>query len=107
MTEHKGPKIGAVLLAAGRSSRLGRPKQLLVFEGKTLLRRAAETLVNSVCDPVVAVLGAEVDSSTEEIQELPIHICINDQWQTGMSSSIQSGLEMLMELEPNIEGVMI
>ena len=59
MTGDKDVKVGGLLLAAGGSSRLGRPKQLIEFEGKTLIRRAAEALVGSAFSPVVAVIGAE------------------------------------------------
>ena len=58
MTASNAQKIGSILLAAGGSSRLGQPKQLLQFKGKTLIRRAAETLVDSDCNPIVVVLGA-------------------------------------------------
>ena len=52
-----GP-IAAILLAAGESARLGRPKQLLRFRGRTLLRHAAETALASGCDGVYVVLGS-------------------------------------------------
>ena len=54
--------IGLILLAAGGSSRLGRPKQLLDYQGQPLLRRAAETALASQCQPVIVVLGAEAGS---------------------------------------------
>lgn len=107
MTGNENQKIGGLLLAAGGSSRLGQPKQLLQFEGKTLLRRAAETLVNSECDPVVVVLGAARENFAAEIAKLPVTICINENWQTGMSSSIKAGLRELLDIEPAIAAVMI
>ena len=107
MTDNSVGKIGGLLLAAGGSSRLGRPKQLVQFQGKTLIRRATETLVDSSCDPVVVALGAEIDGSTSEIADLPVNICINQDWQTGMSSSIKAGLKELLELEPNLAAVVI
>lgn len=107
MTGNESPKIGGLLLAAGGSSRLGQPKQLLRFGGKTLIRRAAETLVGSVCDPCVVVLGAEIDRSTAEIADLDVGICINEEWQTGMSSSIKAGLHELLSIEPGLAAVVI
>jgi len=88
MTENSDVTIGGLLLAAGGSSRLGQPKQLLQFEGRSLIRRAAETLVDSGCDPVVVVLGAEIERSAEELSDLTLYICVNKNWNTGMSSSI-------------------
>lgn len=96
-----------MLLAAGGSSRLGRPKQLLKFEGETLLRRAARSLADSVYFPVVVVLGAEHDSALGEINGLAVYNLINESWADGMSSSIRRGLERLLEIEPNLDGVLI
>ena len=107
MTGNEHLKIGGLLLAAGGSSRLGRPKQLVVFEGKTLLRRAAETLVDSPCNPVVVVLGAEINQSRIQIEDIPVAVCINSQWRTGMSSSIKAGLRAIVDLEPNLAAIVI
>ncbi len=107
MTASKNENIGGLLLAAGGSRRMGQPKQLLKFEGKTLLRRAAETLVSSICDPIVVVLGAEFDESKKEITDLPVSFCRNENWQSGMSSSIKAGLEKLLSIKSDIAAVMI
>jgi len=107
MTANKDLKIGGILLAAGGSSRLGRPKQLLNFEGKTLIRRAAETLADSQCGPVVVVLGAEVEGSTIELSGLPVQICKNQDWAAGMSSSIISGLTQIEDINSDVSAVVI
>lgn len=107
MTASEAGNIGGLLLAAGGSRRFGQPKQLLEFEGKTLLRRAAETLVNSACEPVVVVLGAESARSRTEIADLPLNICINENWQTGMSSSITTGLSKMLKFDSDLAAVMI
>jgi molybdenum cofactor cytidylyltransferase len=88
-------KTGVIILAAGASSRMtgGVPKQLLVFRGKTLLRRAAETALASNFDPVITVvLGAGAERLKTEIEDLPIRIVVNEEWASGMSSSIRAGL---------------
>ena len=100
-------KVGGLLLAAGGSSRLGRPKQLVEFKGKTLLRHAAESMAASICDPVVAVLGAEAGRSATEIDGLQVAVCINENWHSGMSSSIRSGIEKLVAIEPMLDAVLI
>lgn len=107
MAGNEGGKIGGLLLAAGGSSRFGSPKQLALFEGKSLLRRATETLVNSSCNPIVVVLGAETERSVSEIADLAANICVNDRWQSGMSSSVKAGLNELRNMEPNLAAVMI
>lgn len=107
MTVDSPAKIGAILLAAGGSGRLGRPKQLVEFQGKTLIRRAAEMLVASVCSPVVVVLGAEIDGSSRELQGLAVSICVNENWSDGMSSSIKAGLRCLLDLQPDVDAAVI
>ena len=107
MTGNNGVRVGGLLLAAGGSSRLGTPKQLVIFQGKTLLRRAAETLIESECEPVVVVLGAEVEISSTELSGLPVKVCVNENWRTGMSSSIKTGLNALLNIEPDLDAVMI
>jgi molybdenum cofactor cytidylyltransferase len=93
--------IGLILLAAGASSRLGRPKQLLPYQGQTLLRHAAEVAVATPCRPLVLVTGALHDELLPEIEGLPFHVVRNDNWADGMAGSIAAGLA---ELETAAEG---
>ena len=88
-------RVGVVLLAAGGSSRLGRPKQLLMHEGKTLVRRAAEAAVAAKCGPVVVVLGAQAETVTAELTGLPARTVRNTDWSAGMGSSLRVGLKAL------------
>ena len=101
-------KIGLILLAAGASHRMEKiQKQLLEFRGKTLLRHAAETALASRCQPVCIVLGANAEKLRTEIVDLPIEITFNQNWQTGLSSSLQAGLQKLLEIEPEIAAVCV
>ena len=99
--------IGIIILAAGASGRMQEPKQLLEFEGKTLLRRAALAAIESICQPVVVVLGANFEMTNAEIKDLAVEICFNEKWQSGLSSSIKTGIENLLKIEPDISAVMI
>jgi molybdenum cofactor cytidylyltransferase len=99
-------RFGVVVLAAGASTRMGTPKQLLIYQGKTLIRRAAETALASVCDPVVVVLGASALTVGNEL-ELPVIVTRNREWETGMSSSVRAGLEALLAADNGIEGVVM
>jgi molybdenum cofactor cytidylyltransferase len=85
--------IGAIVLAAGGSSRLGTPKQLLTFRGETLVRRAAMAALESVCDRVVVVVGSHASGMRDQLNDLPVCIVENENWQSGISSSIRAGLE--------------
>lgn len=100
--------IGLILLAAGASVRLDNfPKQLLEFRGKTLIRRAAESALASECEKICVVLGANAEKIKREIEDLPIEIVVNENWQSGMSSSLKCGLEKLFEIEPNLSAAVI
>jgi molybdenum cofactor cytidylyltransferase len=88
-------RVGVVLLAAGGSSRLGRPKQLLLHEGKTLVRRAAEAAVAADCEPVVVVLGAHAQDVAAELTGLSVRTVHNAAWEAGMGSSLRVGLRAL------------
>ncbi|MEP7075184.1 MAG: nucleotidyltransferase family protein [Acidobacteriota bacterium] len=105
--QEKQMLVGGLLLAAGGSTRFGSPKQLAKFHGKTLLRRAAEAICGSGCSPVVVVLGACIDECEKEIEGLDLNVALNVQWQTGMASSIKTGLAKLLDLEPDLDAVMI
>ena len=100
-------RIGLVLLAAGGSFRMGAPKQLLVFRGRTLLRRAAEAAAASGCHPVVVVLGAHAARLSREIADLPVRVAHNGAWRTGMGSSIRTGLHALISAEVAVDAVVI
>ena len=86
---------------------MGRAKQLVKFEGTTLIRRSAAVLEASQCDPCTVVLGALAERCKEELAGIEINICINDHWESGMSSSIKAGLTQLLQIDPQIEGVII
>jgi molybdenum cofactor cytidylyltransferase len=96
--------IGLVILAAGASTRLGRPKQLLPFGGRSLLRRTAEEAVASGCRPVVAVLGACLEPSIRELAGLPVRVVENRAWSEGIAASIRAGIESL-EAGPEGDGL--
>jgi molybdenum cofactor cytidylyltransferase len=59
--------VGAVVLAAGSSSRMGRPKQTLQFRGESLLRRAVLAALGAGCSPVIVVTGAYGELSRREL----------------------------------------
>lgn len=92
-------KTGIILLAAGSSSRLGRAKQLIEFQGKTLIQKAIDEANKSQADCLVVVLGANADLIQTGFKPSSASFIINLDWQQGMSSSMQAGLRFLMEKE--------
>jgi molybdenum cofactor cytidylyltransferase len=100
-------KIAVVILAAGASTRMGQPKQLLLYRAQTLLRRAVETALASVCRPVVVVIGAHAEQVKQELEHLPVLVAENRSWEKGMSSSIRTGLETLVADAGKSDGAVI
>ncbi len=84
-----------MLLAAGTSSRLGRPKQLLDYGGKTLVRRVAEVGVAAGLDPLVVVVGAWAADVVRELAGLPLRVVHNPRYEEGQSTSVRAGVEAL------------
>ncbi len=87
--------FGVVLLAAGGSSRLGRPKQLLPYLGRTLVEHAARTALASAAAEVVVVVGAEARAVREALRGLRVRIVENGDWASGMGGSIARGVAAL------------
>lgn len=100
-------KIGIIILAAGESKRLGQPKQLLKLNDETLIRRAVKTAIQAKAEKIVVVLGANFEPIKIEIEDLDCEIVFNETWKSGMSSTIKTGLEKLLEIAPDISGVII
>ncbi len=98
---------GIIVLAAGASVRMGRPKQLLHISGASLIRRAVQAAIDSEGHPVVVVLGANAELIRPELDGLEVHVTVNSEWSAGMSASIRCGLERLLTLAPEIEGVVL
>jgi molybdenum cofactor cytidylyltransferase len=96
---------GIVILAAGASTRLGKPKQLLQYRGKTLLAHAINEAVNSNADAVVVILGKDANLFKKEIDERKVRVAINSSWEEGMASSLRLGLDTLINDKPYIDAV--
>jgi CTP:molybdopterin cytidylyltransferase MocA len=84
--------VHVILLAAGGSTRLGRPKQLELVSGITLVGRAALVCLGSRAATTHVVVGAHEDAVREELSALPVALVSNPQWRDGLSTSIRAGL---------------
>jgi molybdenum cofactor cytidylyltransferase len=91
-------KLSILILAAGNSSRLGSPKQLIEFEGQTLIERITETAL-SISEEIVMVLGGNAEHILPKLERFKdvVSIVINPEWQEGMGTSIRLGVEKLAE----------
>lgn len=90
------PGACAVLvLAAGGSARMGRPKQLIEVGGITLVARAAQAALGSCARPVAVVLGAHAEEVEKALSALAVKTIRNPDWTSGMASSIRMGIDAL------------
>jgi molybdenum cofactor cytidylyltransferase len=96
--------ISAIVLAAGESKRMGRPKQLLAWQGKTLLRHVLESLMKSNADEIILVLGHEAEAIRKSLPPFQIKIVINPDYQQGMASSLRQGL---LAIDPRSEAFLV
>jgi molybdenum cofactor cytidylyltransferase len=99
--------IGAVVLAAGESSRLGQPKQLLRFRGQSLVRRVVEAAEQAGCCPTVVVIGSDAVKVESELSGTRATIVKNANWRRGIGSSIRSGLQGGIDHSPNVEATLL
>ena len=98
--------IQHLLLAAGASQRMGKPKQLLPWAEGTLIEHQIHILLETN-HKVSVVLGAYADKISEVIEKFPIDIYTNKDWENGMGTSISYGLKMLIEKHPKVDAVLI
>ncbi len=106
-SDRQHSQIAAVILAAGASTRMGTPKQLLQWQGRSLLRSITETAIAANCRPVIVVLGAYSEQIQAEVIDLPVHVVNNPEWQTGMGSSIRRGIQALLDRNTAVEATIL
>lgn len=96
-----------IILAAGQSSRLGKPKQLLKYQNKTLLQHAIDTAKQTSIENIIVVLGSNADTILKEIETSAIQVVKNDNWQSGMASTIRCGIQASQTLRATIQAAIL
>jgi molybdenum cofactor cytidylyltransferase len=89
--------VAALILAAGASSRMGRPKQLLDWGGRPLVRAAAEVALAASLNPLVVVVGNAQAQVEEALDGLPLRLIANPDYASGQSTSLRAGIAALGE----------
>lgn len=87
--------IVAVVLSAGESSRMGRPKALLPIDGQTFIERIVGALKQGGVERIVVLLGSNAEELRHQIVHLPVEILINPDYQQGQLSSLQVAVRHL------------
>ena len=99
------PKIACILLAAGRSTRMGRQNKLLAdIAGKKMVRCVAETILASRAQPLIVVTGHESENVRAELADLDVSFAHNPDFASGIASSLKEGLKSLPR---DVDGVLI
>ena len=101
------PKIAILILAAGASTRMGSPKQLLKWGESTLLNHRIEQAIKSKADNVFVVLGANYHKIKKTINQKSVHILKNDEWEMGMGNSVAFGVKQILTLDFNAVLIML
>jgi len=99
--------IPAILLAAGASRRLGRPKQLVRVAGETLLERTLRVVRESGAGPTLAVLCAHRDAIQTAIDLAAVRVVVNPEWEQGIATSIRVGLRAAQEQVSDATGILM
>jgi molybdenum cofactor cytidylyltransferase len=89
--------IAGIIIAAGESKRLGMPKQLLPWHGKSLIEFIIQTVIDCNLDPVHVVLGSNYDQIVPVIKYPKVKIINNKRWKEGKGTSISLGIRSLPE----------
>ena len=100
-------KAAAVVLAAGGSSRFGRPKQLAIFQGEPLVRRIVSAAKDAGCAPIVVVVGADAAEITSGLAGLSVSIAEHPNWSNGLGSSIAVGVKHATTIAPDLDAAIL
>ena len=100
-------RYGVVILAAGASTRMGAPKQLLPLDGRPLVVRAVEAALATPAWPVVVVLGAHAEAIRPALARLPVLIADNPAWAEGMAASIRAGIATLRQFSRGLDAAIL
>jgi molybdenum cofactor cytidylyltransferase len=93
--ENAYTRVGGIILAAGGSKRLGRPKQGLTWQGKPFITHIALQALAASLEPLKIVLGADQDLVRDTLVNIPVKLIENPDWEKGQSTSMKAGLRSL------------
>ena len=99
--------VAAIVLAAGSASRMGKLKQLLPYGERTFVTHAVQQASDAGLAPIVVVVGAEADAVRAAVAAQPVAVAQNENWQSGMGSSVVAGIRQLQDAAPQSAGVAI
>lgn len=99
--------VAIIILAAGKSSRMGVPKQAIQINGKSLIENTIDVALSLNCGQVTVVVGANKSSFVGELANLPITLIDNPNWEKGMGTSIKMGLVGSYLVNKDLDGILV
>lgn len=99
--------IEVLIMAAGASRRLGQPKQLLKYQGETLIRRISIEALKAKIGTLTVVLGYDHENIEKEISDLTLDVYINEEWEEGLGASIRNGLTHILNKKPQTNAILL
>jgi len=99
-------KVAAVILAAGGSSRFGKPKQLIELRGKTLLGRILDAATEANCSPIAVVIS-EAMIEVRKLETTNATVVENENWQRGIGTSIRAGVQSVINHTPDVDAIVL
>jgi len=106
-SKNSSSNCAIIILAAGRSARMGSPKQLLSYQGKNLLQHTIDIASVSEIGPIIVVLGSGIEEISAQLNTNSLTIIENPNWESGMASSVVCGLNAMNNLYPDTEAVIL
>lgn len=100
-------KVGVVILAAGASSRLGRPKQLIAFKGRPLLQHVIDCCQDYDFCSKVLVLGPHAEEIKAHLSLKGFTVVLNGEWEDGMGKSLQTGVAHALSTAPDMRHLLV
>jgi molybdenum cofactor cytidylyltransferase len=98
--------IAAVVLSAGESSRMGRPKALLPIDGQTFIEKIVAALKQAKLEKIIVILGHNAPELEAKIAHLPVDILINADYKRGQLSSLQLAVRYL-QADLDCNGILV
>jgi len=97
--------VVAVILAAGESRRMGRPKAFLPIEGQTFIERIVNVFKESKVEKILVVLGHNADETKNQISHLPVSVIVNEDYSKGQLSSLHAAVRSLSG--ESVDGIVV
>ena len=103
----KTTNIEILIMAAGASRRLGQPKQLIDYQGQSLIRRILHEAINAEIGDITVITGYNHHEIEKEIQDLKVNVFYNEEWEEGLGASIRNGLKYVLGRKPETNAILL